>query len=259
MTEESKFPPAVTPLDVFITTTEQTFSRQVIGKLHASDQDPHDVLSYRLETPHSGHFSMDSVNGKLVAEKALLPGVYFMNASVTDGKFTVHSGVRVHIWSASQQELDQGFTLHLAGLSAEEFVSEYWRMLQRNLEIPKMELHIASLQQEQLSHSPEVQVLLVYKSQNNSAWPVDGQRLMASLGRINASLGLNILRVKGNVCVGDDCPQPGCRNTVLIKEERVRHYSTARASFFTPHHSWESVCSCNGRQNPPKRATVTLG
>lgn len=191
---------------------------------------------------------MDSVNGKLVAEKVLWPGIYFLNVSVTDGKFTVRSGVRVHIWAASQQELDQGFTLHLAGLSADEFVSEYWRMLQRSLEIPKMELHIASLQQEQLSRSSEVQVLLVYKAQNNSAWPVDAQRLMAALERINSSLGLSILGVKGSGCVGDGCPQPGCRSTVFINEESVRHYSTARASFFTPHHSWESVCSCNGRQ-----------
>lgn len=241
----------MTPLDVFITTTEQTFSRRVIGKLHASDQDPHDVLSYRLETTHNGNFSMDSVNGKIVAEKALLPGIYFLNVSVTDGKFTVGSGVRVHIWTASQQELDQGFTLHLAGLSAEEFVSEYWRILQRNLDIPKLELHIASLQQEQLPHSPEVQVLLVYKDQNNSAWPVDAQHLMAALERINASLGLNVLRVRGNnTCVGDGCLQPICRSTVLMNKERVRHYSTARASFFTPHHSWESICNCNGKQTP---------
>uniref|UniRef100_W5U6J6 Protocadherin Fat 2 n=1 Tax=Ictalurus punctatus TaxID=7998 RepID=W5U6J6_ICTPU len=245
VTEVSKFAPTVAPLDVFITTTEQTFSRQVIGRLHASDQDPQDVLSYMLETTHNGHFSMDSVDGKIVAEKALWPGVYFLNVSVTDGKFTVRSGVRVHIWAASQQELDQGFSLHLAGLSAEEFVSEYWRMLQHNLDIPKLELHIASLQQEQLSHSSEVQVLLVYKAQNNSAWPVDAQHLMAALERVNGSLGMRILRVRGNGCVGDGCPQPGCRSTVLMNEERVKHYSTTRASFFTPHHSWESVCSCN--------------
>lgn len=202
---------------------------------------------------------MDSVDGKIVAEKTLWPGVYFLNVSVTDGKFTVHSGVRVHIWAVSQQELDQGFTLHLAGLSAEEFVSEYWRMLQRNLDIPKLELHIASLQQEQLSHRPEVQVLLVYKTQNNSAWPVDAQRLTASLEHINASLGLSILRVRGNGCVGDGCPQPGCRSTVLMNEEWMRHYSTARASFFTPHHSWESICSCNGRQKNLKEQQLHYG
>ncbi|KAI5607990.1 protocadherin Fat 2 [Silurus asotus] len=245
VTEESKFPPAVAPLDVFITTTEQTLSRRVIGKLHASDQDPQDVLTYQLDTTNSGQFSMDSLDGKIVAEKALWPGIYFLNVSVTDGKFTTHSGVRVHVWAASQQELDQGFTLHLAGLSAEEFVSEYWRMFQRKLDIPHLELHIASLQQEQLSRGPEVQVLLVYKSQNNSAYPADAQHLMPVLERINTSLGLNILRVSGNACVGDSCPQPGCRSTVLMNEERVRHYSTARASFFTPHHTWESVCSCN--------------
>lgn len=133
VTEESKYPPTVAPLEVFITSTEEAFPRRVIGKLHASDQDPQDVLSYRLESMHGGLFSVDTVDGKIVAEQALRAGLYSLNVSVSDGKFGVFAGVRVHVWAASQQALDQGFTLQLAGLSAEEFVSDHWRSLQRSL------------------------------------------------------------------------------------------------------------------------------
>lgn len=28
--------------------------------------------------------------------------------------------------------------------------------------------------------------------------------------------------------------------------ERLSHFTTARANYITPHHTWESVCPCNG-------------
>ncbi|XP_036424414.1 LOW QUALITY PROTEIN: protocadherin Fat 2 [Colossoma macropomum] len=247
VTEESKYPPTVAPLEVFITTTEETFPRRVIGKLHASDQDPQDVLSYRMESTHEGLFSVDPVDGKIVAEEALRAGLYSLNVSVSDGKFSVFAGVRVHVWAASQQALDQGFTLQLAGVSAEEFVADHWRSLQRSLgaelNIPRQELHIASLQQD--PDSVNLQVLLVRRAQDGSARPVGAQRLDVALTTVGDTLGLRVLRVRSDGCVGDDCPERSCRSSVLMNEERVSHYSTARTSFITPRHKWESVCSCN--------------
>lgn len=60
------------------------------------------------------------------------------------------------------------------------------------------------------------------------------------------SLGLSILRVKHNGCLGAGCPPRGCRNGVRLMEELRSHFSTARASYITPQHRWESVCPCNG-------------
>ncbi|XP_022539774.2 protocadherin Fat 2 [Astyanax mexicanus] len=247
VTEESKYPPTVAPLEVFITITEESLSRRVIGKLHASDQDPQDILSYKLESPHVGLFSVDSVDGKIVAEKALQAGFYSLNVSVSDGKFSVWAWVGVHVWAASQQALDQGFTLRLAGLSAEEFVADHWRSLQRSLgtelNIPRQELHIASLQQE--PDSVNLEVLLVRRSHEGSVRPVDAQRLTGALTEVENTLGLSVLRVRHGGCVRSGCHEQSCRSSVLMSEERVNHYSTARASFITPRHSWESVCSCN--------------
>ncbi|XP_066504787.1 protocadherin Fat 2 [Hoplias malabaricus] len=247
VTEQSKYPPTVTPLEVFITSTEETFPRRVIGKLHASDQDPQDVLVYRLESRHEGLFSVDSVDGKIVAKEALNSGLYSLNVSVSDGKFTVFTDVRVHVWAASQQALDQGFTLQLMGLSAEEFVADHWKSLQRSLgnelNISRQELHIASLQQE--PDSVNLQVLLVRRGQDGSARPVGIQRLDRALFRMKETLGLSVFRRRPDSCEGDDCHQRSCRSLVLMSEERLSHYSTASASFITPRHSWENICLCN--------------
>lgn len=252
ITEQSRYPPTVTPLEVFITTAGRTFSKRVIGKLHATDQDPQDVLSYKLVSDglDQGLFSVDAVDGKIVVEKNLNPDLYHLNVSVSDGKFSIWAGVKVHVWAAAQHDLDQGFTLQLAGLSAEEFVSDHWRGLQRSLglelNIPRQELHIASLQQQ--PNSVNMEVLLVRRAQDGSVRPVSTQRLTGILSTIEDTLGLNVLRLKHDGCVGAGCPPRGCRNAVVMRQGRMSNYATARANFITPQHSWESVCSCNGRR-----------
>lgn len=59
------------------------------------------------------------------------------------------------------------------------------------------------------------------------------------------SLGLRLLGVKHDGCLGAGCPPRGCRNAVQLSAELLSHFTT-RATYITPHHSWESVCPCNG-------------
>ena len=63
---------------------------------------------------------------------------------------------------------------------------------------------------------------------------------------IEDSLGLRIPRLSHNGCLGAGCPPRGCRNAVLLSGEKLSHFTTARAAYITPQHTWESVCSCNG-------------
>ncbi|TMS23972.1 Protocadherin Fat 1 [Larimichthys crocea] len=44
--EESVFPPAILPLDIFVTTTSDEYPGGVLGKIHATDQDIYDTLTY---------------------------------------------------------------------------------------------------------------------------------------------------------------------------------------------------------------------
>lgn len=181
VTEQSKYPPSVVPLEVFITTSGGLFANRVIGRLHASDQDLQDVLTYKLvsENPNKGRFSVDLTDGKIWADENLEEGSYSLNVSVTDGKFSVWAGVRVHVWSANQRALDSGLTLQLAGLSPEEFLGDHWRGLQRSLgqalNLPKQELHLVSLQQ--LPDTQVLEALLIWRPQSGLVQSLPTNRL----------------------------------------------------------------------------------
>ncbi|XP_040031249.2 protocadherin Fat 2 isoform X1 [Gasterosteus aculeatus] len=249
VSEQSKYPPSVVPLEVFVTTSGGPFAGRLVGRLHASDQDPQDVLAYRLAPEHSagGRFSVDVADGKIWADETLGEGSYSLNVSVTDGKFSAWTGVRVHVWAAGQRALDSGLTLRLGGLSPEEFLGDHWRGLQRNLGealgLPRQELHLASLQQ--VPDSRVLEALLVWRPQRGGAKALPTSKLAGILSDIEHSLGLSILGVSHNGCVGAGCPPRGCRNAARLTAERVSHFTTARAGYITPGHAWESVCPCN--------------
>ncbi|XP_017285240.1 protocadherin Fat 2 isoform X2 [Kryptolebias marmoratus] len=249
VTEQSKYPPSVVPLEVFITTAGGLFANRVIGRLHASDQDLQDILTYKLvsENPDGKRFSIDSNDGRIWADEHLEGGSYALNVSVSDGKFSVWAGVRVHLWEADQRALDSGLTLQLDKMSPEEFLADQWRGLQRSLAqaltLPRQEIHLASLQQ--LPHTQILEVLLVWRPQDQIHKALPTSRLSGIMADMEDSLSLSILRVSHNGCLGAGCPPRGCRNAVLLSGERLNHFTTARAGYITPQHTWESVCACN--------------
>ena len=73
-----------------------------------------------------------------------------------------------------------------------------------------------------------------------------GRAVAGIISDLEDTLGLSIQSVSHNGCLGTGCPSRGCRNAVRLAGDRLNHYTTARASFITPHHAWESVCPCNG-------------
>lgn len=185
VTEQSKYPPTVVPLEVFITTTGGLFANRVIGKLHASDQDLQDILTYKLvsQKPEGQRFSVDPADGKIWADENLEVGSYALNISVSDGKFPVWTEVKVHMWAASQRALDSGLTLQLDGMSPEEFLGDHWKGLQRKLaqflSLSKQELYLASLQQ--LPNSNTLEVLLVRRPDGGLIQYLSGSRLEGEL------------------------------------------------------------------------------
>lgn len=181
VTEQSKYPPSVEPLEVFISTPGGPFPNRVVGRLRASDQDLQDVLSYTLvsEDPPEGRFSVDPSTGTIWAGGSLAGGFYTLNVSVSDGKFSVMAGVKVHVWAPDQRTLDLGLTLQLVGLSPEEFLADPWRGLQRRLAlalgVPRQEVRLASLQK--LGGSKDLEALLVWRTPAGPAQPLPPNRL----------------------------------------------------------------------------------
>ena len=177
VSERSRFAPSVLPLDVFISTSGGPFGSQVIGRVHASDQDPQDVLTYQLVSPAEGRFSVEPAVGRIWAEGGLEEGLYSLNVSVTDGRFSVWTGVRVEVWRAEQRLLDSGLSLQLQGLTPEEFLGERWRGLQRSLgqalAVPRQQVRLASLQQD----GRDLEALLVWRSPSGPSQPLLASRL----------------------------------------------------------------------------------
>uniref|UniRef100_A0A669EL52 FAT atypical cadherin 2 n=1 Tax=Oreochromis niloticus TaxID=8128 RepID=A0A669EL52_ORENI len=263
VTEESKYPPSVVPLEVSITTSGGLFANRVVGRLHASDQDVQDVLTYSLvsQSPDDRSFSIDQADGKIWADEHLEEGSYALNVSVSDGKFTVWTGVKVHVWVATQQALDSGLTLQLDRMSPEEFLGDYWRGLQRSLgqelDLPRQELHLASLQQRPDPRALEA--LLIWRPQGGPVRPLPTSRIAGKRGarsHVVSEISVHILRVSHNGCLGSGCPPRGCRNSVRLSGERLGHFTTARAAYITPQHTWESACPCNGTFFSPERKKI---
>ncbi|XP_077182634.1 protocadherin Fat 2 isoform X2 [Paroedura picta] len=253
VTQQSKYPPSALPLEVFITTNEKAFRGGVLGKIHATDRDAQDTLQYTLVSEGLGkhHFAVGSTDGKIIAFRSLPHGHYTLNVTVSDGTFAATTSVHIHVWSFSQEALDEALVLHFRHLSPEEFIGDHWRNLQRFLggilETRQQNIHMASLQPSGTSNG--VDLLLAIGEPHYSFYKPSllAWRISQSLEEMGQVVGLQIKKMTHVPCHGTDCTtQRACKETIQLDPGMVYTYSTARLSVLTPRHSLEQICSCNG-------------
>ncbi|XP_015270777.1 PREDICTED: protocadherin Fat 2 [Gekko japonicus] len=253
VTQQSRYPPSALPLAVFITTNEKAFRGGVIGKIHATDRDPQDTLQYTLvsEGLEKQHFAVGSTDGKIIAFKSLPHGHYTLNVTVSDGTFAVTTSVNIHVWSFSQEALDEAVVLHFRHLSPEEFIGDHWHNLQRFLEgtveTRRRNIHMASLQPSGASYGVDLLLVvgephLSYYKPSVLAWKIS--QALEEMGQV---VGLQIKKMTHVPCHWTDCTtQRACKETIQLDPSMVYTYSNARLSVLTPRHSLEQICSCNG-------------
>ncbi|XP_019361654.1 PREDICTED: protocadherin Fat 2 isoform X1 [Gavialis gangeticus] len=250
--EQSRFAPSVLPLEIFITTSEKTFRGGVLGKIHATDRDPHDTLAYTLVAvaPQEGRFSVGATDGKIIAGEGLPHGHYVLNVTVSDGTFTTTTGVHVHVWCFSQEALDRAVVLRFHHLSPEEFVGDHWRNLQRFLgnvlAMQRQHIHLASLQPTGAADGVDL-LLAIGEPHSTSYEPhILAKKISQSAGEMDQLVGLQMKKTIHVPCHGSDCTRRVCKETIQLDPGLMSTYSTARLSVLTPRHSLEQVCSCNG-------------
>ncbi|XP_015744320.1 protocadherin Fat 1 isoform X1 [Python bivittatus] len=252
--EESVHPPAILPLEIFITTFGEEYAGGVIGKVHATDQDVYDTLTYKLDPQMESLFSVSSTGGKLIAHKRLDVGQYHLNVTVTDGKFTTAAVIAVHIKQVTQDLLNHSIAFQFANLAPEEFIGDYWRNFQRALRtclgVRRNDIQIISLQPS--DHPSNLDVLLFVEKTASSQ-----HSTRALLHKINSSVpdleeisGVQILKVFHKLCLGLDCPWKFCEEKVMVDEKIMSTHSTARLSFVTPRHHRSAVCLCKDGRCP---------
>lgn len=248
--EESIHPPAILPLEIFITAVGEEYAGGVIGKIHATDQDVYDTLTYSLDPQMDSLFSVSSAGGKLIAHKKLDPGRYLLNVSVTDGRFTTAADITVHVRPVTQEMLNRTVAMRFADLTPEEFVGDHWRNVQRALRnvlgARRGDVQIVSLQPAE--PQPHLDVLLSVERPGGA--PVSPAQLLrkinASVADIEDLVGVRVLDVFRRLCAGLDCPRWFCDEKVSVDENAMATHSTARLSFVTPRHRRAAVCLCKG-------------
>ncbi|KAG9259655.1 protocadherin Fat 1 isoform X1 [Astyanax mexicanus] len=264
LVEESVHAPAVLPLEVFITTATDEYPGGVLGKIHATDQDVYDTLTYSLapdsssgpipSSPSSAPlFSVSPADGKLVALSGLDAGQYTLNATVTDGRFTSFARVNVHVRHAAAHMLDNSIGVRFAAIAPEEFIGDYWRNFLRALRniagVRRADVQLVSLQPA-ADASGDLEVLLALEKSGSPYQPqeVVYRKLNSSAGAIEEMTGVRIVRVAKKLCAGLDCPVNYCEETITLETGATSTYSTARVSFVTPRHIRTAKCLCQGAE-----------
>nr|XP_006001093.1 PREDICTED: protocadherin Fat 1 isoform X1 [Latimeria chalumnae]XP_014346958.1 PREDICTED: protocadherin Fat 1 isoform X1 [Latimeria chalumnae] len=252
--EESIYPPAILPLEIFIMTPVDEYSGGVIGKIHATDQDIYDTLTYSLASTTGDLFSVSSRDGKVIAHKRLDVGQYLLNVTVTDGRFTSAADITVHIRQITQELLNHSLAVRFANLAPEEFIGDYWRNFQRALRnilgVRRSDIQIVSLQPSEPPSNLEV-LLAVEKSGSSFHSPdILLRKLNTSVASIEEMIGVRIIKIINKFCAGLDCPEKFCDEKITVDKSVMSTHNTARLSFVTPRHYRTAVCLCKGGRCP---------
>uniref|UniRef100_A0A8C4Q145 FAT atypical cadherin 1 n=1 Tax=Eptatretus burgeri TaxID=7764 RepID=A0A8C4Q145_EPTBU len=243
--QESVHPPSVAPLEVRIIAVPGSFPGGVIGKIHATDLDVHDTLTYALARPQQP-FLLGATDGKLVASGSLLPGTYRLAVQVTDGHFSTVVDVTVHVAPVPANVSHETLTIRFIDVAPEEFVAGYLhnfqRLLSRLLSTRRQDLRLVSLQPSSLSN---LDVLFTVEGSGDRRDELLA-KLNSSLSELEQLVGLRPVAVFDWLCEGLTCPRSCCCETLSLDGAVWATYSTARLSLVTSQHRRSSTCLCTG-------------
>ncbi|XP_075458244.1 protocadherin Fat 2 [Ascaphus truei] len=246
--ERSRYSPNVLPLEILITTSEEAFHGRVLGKLHATDRDLHDMLMYSLAAQElqRGLFSVGKADGKVIALESLPQGHYSFNVTVSDGTLTSSASVNIFVWCFTKESLERSLVLRFPHMSPEEFIGDHWRSLQRFLgnllKTDRQQIQMASLQKDE---SSSLDLVLVAGTGQGSKPHVLADLITRSAHDLGQSVGLQIEKMFHLPCQGPECQSRICQEIIQLDPSVLSSCSTARLSVITPRHSLQQICSCN--------------
>nr|XP_055053281.1 protocadherin Fat 3a isoform X6 [Misgurnus anguillicaudatus] len=247
--EESVHKPAALPLHVHIVTMEDEFPGGVIGQIHATDQDAFDILTYGHTHQQSSLFKVSPRDGRIIALSGLDAGRYTLNATVTDGRFTVSVPVSVHVEQASIEMLHDAVTIRFDRVSPHDFVSRYLPSVRRVLSSVMATtrpdaLHVLSVQP--VESTGQLDLLVAVETAEGSGFYKAAfvtQKLSSARRQLDQVLRVSAVLDKN--CSGLDCREAQCEQTITLDSHSLLTYSSTKISFVSPkfHRNTRCVCS----------------
>ncbi|XP_028656255.1 protocadherin Fat 3a isoform X1 [Erpetoichthys calabaricus] len=251
--EESIHKPVAIPLEIYIVTMEDEFPGGVIGKIHATDQDVYDVLTFSHKYQQKSLFKINGKDGKIIALGGLDTGKYVLNVTVSDGRYTVPVDVIIHVEQVTPDMLQNSVTIRFESVSPEDFVGLHLRGVKRTLRnivsSQKQDiLHILSIQP--VSGTSQLDMLFAIQTQGGGFYKAAylTQKLSASRRHLDNVLRISAILDKN--CSGLECQEQLCEQTISLDSHSLVTYSTARISFVSPRFYRNTRCSCSGSACP---------
>nr|XP_018896045.1 PREDICTED: fat-like cadherin-related tumor suppressor homolog isoform X2 [Bemisia tabaci] len=224
---ESQFPPAVTPLEIWVGSYQDRWPGGELGKVFVSDKDPYDTLSYNIVGPYSNYFSIDSRTGTLSAGPGLDSGKYYVNVSVSDGKFTTNSSVYVMVEPLWDETLNSAVSIRLSNVNPHQFILNQRKGLMKSLRSAlKRDVSLISVQETPQGH---LDILLAVKQD-------------IDLVTMNEALKASGLTTVSFPC---ECVNGSCKQHITLHADKITPITTDITSFVAPAHSHRLYCACH--------------
>ncbi|XP_071074415.1 protocadherin Fat 3 isoform X1 [Dasypus novemcinctus] len=247
--EESIHKPTAIPLEIFIVTMEDDFPGGVIGKIHATDQDTYDVLTFALKSEQKSLFKVNSHDGKIIALGGLDSGKYVLNVSVSDGRFQVPIDVVVHVEQLVHEMLRSTVTIRFEDVSPEDFVGLHMHGLRRTLRSAVLSqkqdsLRIISIQP--VAGTGQLDMLFAVEMHGSAFYKPAYLIQKLSSARRHLEDVLRVAAILEKNCSGLDCQEQHCEQGLSLDSHALMTYSTARTSFVCPRFYRSVRCTCDG-------------
>ncbi|XP_015197069.2 protocadherin Fat 3 isoform X3 [Lepisosteus oculatus] len=251
--EESIHKPVAIPLEIYIVTMEDEFPGGVIGKIHATDQDVYDVLSFSHRYQQKSLFKINQQDGKIIALGGLDTGKYLLNVTVSDGRFAVAVDVIVHVEQVTPEMLQNSVTIRFESVTPEDFIGLHMRNFKRTLRnvvaSQKQDtLHILSIQP--VAGTNQLDMLFAVQTLGGGFYKAAYLTQKLSTSRRHLENVLRISAILDKNCSGLECQEKLCEQTISLDSHALVTYSTARISFVSPRFHRNTRCTCNGGSCP---------
>ena len=257
----------VLPLQVALFVQAGDYYGGLLGKVRASDQDPYDTLLYQIvpDTRNSRYFAIGRGDGTLTAKGLLDEGIYSLNISVSDGKFTSYSDITIEMIDVDDEMLKNSVIIRLAGASPEDFLVSYRRSFHRGirsiLNTKSRDVVILGLQpvptrmrrddrkkyMQNLMSSveEEIDVLFAVRKGNEGYYPRNfvRKRVMSEMENLSRTLLLRIASVAENECQKVICANGQCEDQIILENDQIV-VATDAMSFVSLKHHHRGVCIC---------------
>uniref|UniRef100_A0A8C1GHF3 FAT atypical cadherin 3b n=1 Tax=Cyprinus carpio TaxID=7962 RepID=A0A8C1GHF3_CYPCA len=250
---DSLFKPVAFPLEINIVMAADVFPGGIIGKIYATDRDENDVLSFSQRSQTKSLFKISRQDGKIVALNGLEPGRYSLNATVSDGRFSVMVGISVQVEQATDEMVQNAVTLRFQDLSPEDFVGVYMEELKKVLRTSLFgdetgvidgpdPLHILGVQP--LGRSSQLEVLLAVENPDGGYMGPGELALKLEEAKGFLKGALRVVSVLDQSCKEElECGERVCELTLSLDPIGLVPYTTSRVSFVSPRFSRKETCT----------------